>query len=452
MTPVLARWRREIRGITRRPHLWILFGIFLVHAFLFCFGLARPKALLQFDRAAYRLRVAQQVASAVDAVELEETLLEHAPPGDFIWHGAVLWATGGWVPAIVLVQLGIFGLALHRVYRIGGLIGLPPTFRWLAVIFYSGIPIDLMVPHFVASEAFFNPLIVFGTFHCARYALGSARGLDLLCAGLCFSCAAVTRPEILPWIPVVTILMVLVVNRRQHVAPRIAQHVATFLVFTALVPITWLLFQARSGFPAGFGRGTLSIAAEVSRRAETIEGLPTVSSSVEEVSAGESLARLARAARTHPRAFAREWTLHAAKLMALPDNLDLFRYLGLFEMTGKRAELVHTAGPLGAIRILFAEMPLLMTWLLLSMLGFAVFWGLVGVGSVIAVRRASALQRLVLVLMLSLPFTYLGLRAISQGESRKRSPCDFSLALFAAVGAEVVVRRRGVLFRVTDSR
>ncbi len=446
MTLHLAARRTETRGIARLP-FWILFGIVLCHTFLFWFGLARPKALLQFDRAAYRLQVAQQFASASDVVEITRTMFEHAPPGDFVWHGVVLWATGGWVPAIVLVQLGIFVLALYRVHGIGGLIGLPTPFRWLAVLFYSGIPIDFMIPHFVASEAFFNPLIVFGTFHCARYALGSARGLDLFYAGLCFSSAALTRPEVLPWIPVAAVVMALIVNQRQRVAARIQKHVALFLVFTALGPISWLLFQARAGFPAGFGRGALSIAAEVSRRAETIEGVPPATSSETEASASESVLRLARAAVGHPRAFVREWFLHAAKLMALPDNLDLFRYLGLFEMTGKRAELVHTAGLFGAMRVLFAEMPLLMTWLVLTMLGFAVFWGLVGAGTVIALRRSTRVHRLVLVLMLSLPFTYLGLRAISQGESRKRSPIDFSLALLAAVGAEAVLERRRIARR-----
>lgn len=435
----MRRWLHP--GGTRPPAivLVILTVAAISHLALFVFALMSPEAPLQFDRAAARLSAARRFAAAETWTQLSHVLTREAPPGDFAWHGLVLRLFHGWVPALQLAQLALAVLSLVCVYRMARDLGLPPRGAWLALIFYACIPIDFMIPHFVASEAFFNPLLVIGTWFLLRFATRSQRWRDLGLGGIFYSLAAMTRPELLPWLPVLLLLAWLVLHRMD--SKRLWMRFGLFLVAVISLPCLWLLSRPAAGESLDFGHGELSIRAEMARRAAVIESAAT-GSTVSPQPGGISILQFLQVAGAHPREFGRNFGLHVIKFLALPDNLDFFRYVGAFEMTGKRAELVHQVGWMGALRVLWKEMPLLTSCLLASMAVFACFQALVFWGIVSSLRRSPPLRRLLLLLIVSLPLVYVGLRAVTQGESRKRSAVDYTLVLFAAAAVEDLLRRR----------
>ena len=81
-----------------------------------------------------------------------------------------------------------------------------------------------------------------------------------------------------------------------------------------------------------------------------------------------------------------------------------------------------------------------------ELLATVALWGVFGLFSLRGVweasSRASGTRRIAIWLLLSLPVVWTALRVLTQGESRKRSPVDFALAIFAAIGAANVGRGR----------
>jgi hypothetical protein len=409
----------------------------LAHAALFAYGLAHPDAPLRFDRAVHRMDNIRAFGAAGGSAARLELLRELGNPGDYVWQAAIYTLTGESMIGLLLVQIALAALSLVAVYRIALLLTNRREVGRLAVLIYALIPIDAMVPHFLGSEAFSNPLLVFGLLSLVRYVKLGARGRDLVLAGVYLALAGFTRSELMPWLPFalgVVVLRARVVSRRTMLAHGAA------LAALCLLPLAPMLL-ARAPEP---GRALTphqdALGYELNQRARAVE-LRSGDGGVH-IEAGDApLAAWLRVGSAHPVLFVREWALHAIKLLALPDNLDFFRYLGLYEYTGQRSELLHSRGVVGAAVALFREMPGLMAWMLASMVVWAGVWGLIATGVLEALARSDRWSKLVWWALLGLPFVALLSRSITQGESRKRSLFDAVLALFAAVGA-VELRRR----------
>lgn len=411
------------RGPGRGLVLWLV-GLAGLHLALWLHGLTDPDAWLRFDRAAPRIDDARALLGAAGAAGPASG----APPLDYAWHALLLAVWGGWAPGVVLAQLALAvgaGLAIHRMAR---LLGESERVGWLAALLHASIPIDFAIPHFAAAEAIANPLLVFGALFLVRYGVTGGRGVDLAASGALLGLAVATRPELAAWLPPLVVLLGLVAHR---VAPsRGAAHLALFVALLASAPL--LSSALRAPAPAE-GPPLVSAEYELVKRARAVSraaGQPVTTAELAERPVAGYLAQ----ALEHPAVFLREWGLHAAKLVALPDNLDTFRLLGLYEYTGRRADLVHDRGLLGAARVLTAEMPVLFGWLLGSIALFAVFWLLALRGGVELARGRRGVEGLLWLALVSLPAVTVLTRALTQGESRKRAPVDFVLALLAAVG------------------
>jgi len=414
----------------------VLIGV--AHLVLFVFGIARPEAPLRFDRAANRLASIEAFAEASSAGERLELLSTLGPPGDYLWQAWIWTLSGGSMTVLMLVQLGLSALALVAVHRLALLLDGRPTVARGAVLVYALIPIDFMVPHFLGSEAFANPLLVFGLYGLVRYVKLGATLRDLFMASALIALATLTRPELVPWLPL-PVALVFARARAEHggVAFAHAGLIAAVLCGVALAP------ALHTRAPAPGERLTPrhdAVGFEMRQRADSVEDR-AADGGVHLVADDSHLGSLLRVAAAHPLLFAREWALHAIKLLALPDNLDLFRYLGLYEYTGERSALVHSRGLLGAAVALFQEMPLLMTWMLAAVLVWLGVWGLIAAGIFEAMARSDRWTKLCWLVLLALPAVAVLTRVITQGESRKRSLFDAALALFAAIGGLDLAQR-----------
>ena len=436
------RSMRQLSSATSQRLVRAILGVvFVSHVALWTYGIANPDATLRFDRAAYRLRAAQSTAASQSVGELVEFTSAHTPVGDYMWQALVLWTSRGWVPAIALVQLLAHAGALVALYQLVILWSGRRRVAAIAVVFYAVLPIDFIVPHFVASEAFFNPLVIVATLFLVRYERRTRATGDLAYAGLLYSLAAMTRTELLPWLACMLALVIARLVRSEDRRTWMRRS-AVVVLCTMSLQCIWVGGRALQGLPVAFGQGELTLAWHLADRSSVVEarahgGVPPAQACTTK---GSPLVHFARTATVHPAPFAREWFLQAVKFLALPDNLDGLRYLGFFEFTGNRANLVHSHGWLGAARLLFEEMPVLTSVLIASMALFGLFWLLVLRG-LLEVRNAR-LQLWLSWVLLSLPILFLAMRVVTQGESRKRSPVDFVLVAFAALGTEALWRRR----------
>ena len=419
-------WARRAR--------WVLVAIFAAHVGFLAVGVADPEASLRFDRTGKRLASAEMLLQASDPAELGEILRTRGAPGDYAWHAIVLGLTGGSLIAVQIVQLLLAALSLFAVYRIVMALDGRREAALLAVMLYAAIPIDFMIPHFLASEGFFNPLLVLGFAALVRYATAAPDLRTLAAAGAAFGLAVLTRPESLPW-------LLVMLGFAAALSLRVARgraplHLATLALLSFAGVAAFLLLAASE--PVRLDHASLTLEWELANRASRVVTAAGGDSSGIEAA---PVAAFGRALLEHPLHFAREAALQVGKLLALPDNLDAFRYLDFYEYTGKRSEWVHELGVIGAAQRSFEEMPGLSLWLFASI----ALWLCVGLvalrGAVDLVRRSVGVQRLLALLLLSLPVVWTLLRILTQGESRKRSPVDFAIAIFAAIG---FMRSRGL--------
>lgn len=411
----------------RRLGLALLVVAGIVHGGLFVAGLFDSEASLRFDRTGQRMGSVRRLLGPEGATRWQ-VLRTRGVPGDYAWHALALAATGGALPGVVLLQLVLAGLAIYGVYRIGVRLDGRPGVALLAAGLYAVIPIDLAIPHFMASESFCNPLLVLGFAALVRYATGPPTLAAMGGAGTAFGLAALTRTESLPWLFVMTGFAAAIALRR--VPARAGLHVGVLVLLTFGGVALWL--AAAPSRPVDLDHASVSLSWELANRASRV--IVAAGGDPRGV-ASAPLHSFLKAAVQHPVAFLREFALQAGKLLALPDNLDTFRFLGLYEYTGERADWVHELGVLGAARRVFGEMPWLASWLVASI---GVWLGVLACslrGAVRALRSSAGDARLVWWLLLSLPVVWTVLRVLTQGESRKRSPVDFAIALLAALGA-----------------
>ena len=402
----------------------------LVHAGLFLWAVRFPAVMGRTDRSHERLESVLLFARAASWEEFSAVLAARGILGDYAWHGIVLRLAGEWRPAVVLFQLGLLALSGVALFRMAEALGLRRTRCWAVVALYFLLPVDLMVPHVLGSEAVFNPLLLIATSQLVLYARRDAAAWRLAVAGFLLSLALLTRPLVLGWLPVALALTTWIALRRT--GRRGWLHAAVLALCLGAAPLAWMSFQAARTGSFGLGASGHDLGANIAARVQEVHlragGYPPPPEQAGTFSA------FFTAARVHPGTFVGEWALHTTKFLLLADNLDLFRYLRLFEPSGRRATLIHTEGLSGAIRSLLGELPWLSLWLFAGAAAFGLLWALALWGARDALRTRDVVQRATLLLLLSGPVIYVALRVVESGESRKRSPLDFILALFAVLG------------------
>lgn len=400
-----------------------------LHAVLLLRGIAAPAAILQFDRGHDRYNMALRLIDAVGRGEVLATLGRQTVIGDYLPHALMLALSGGWLPGVVMLQLLLHVWALRELYRLARRLGATPQQAWWTAASWAAIPIDLCVPHYMASESAFLPLVIASLRQAADAAFApdaAQRQRAALLAGLTSALATLCRPE---WqLPsAVVLLAVAAIAGRGGWRPLLASGLRFAAPFAAVLAAWLLTFHAASGH-WGFGAAGVDLRATVAVRVDEIvrySGLP--------LAAGEDPAALqtwiAHSLRA-PLTSLRVAASHTAKFVALPENLDLAAYFGLYERTGVRAVRLEQLGYWGAARATLQEMPVLTSWLLFEIALFLWYWSCAVRGAALIWRQRLDTRLLHLALW-SIALLYIGERFLMEGGSRKRAPIDMILALAA---------------------
>lgn len=454
---------KSVRTKHRQYFWWGVIAILAAHAALFFYGVRHPDAMLKYDRAVARLRDAESLAMSPDfkaaATKLAGPGTVLNSVGDYAWHGLVLFGARGWTPAIQIVQLSLHVIMLVGLYRLTFYLTADSITSRNAVLIKALIPIDFAMPHFVSSEAFSTPFLVLGVLFAVAYATRGLHVYHLAAAGFCFGLSLITRGILLAWLPLmfVYVLWLHVANRRRVLTS--LGHL--LLLFVCLFSLQFTLICVKSFLPsesnvkqvdATFEPGNVGITNQFAHRTKDIYVLVGDREQAEKhdkVKREGGVPAVAfrdycDAAWHHPASFVRLWVNHAIKFTCLPSNLDICRYLNLYEYDAQRSRRVD-GGWRGAVSTTFQEMPVLVSVLLLMVLAFLMLLLLSVFGVATALRLSSGNVQIAIWGMISLPIVYLMLRCLVTGISRKREPVDFVIAFGAAVGISLLARRKEFL-------
>lgn len=421
--------RRHLGAQLPRGPALLLIGIAVLHVALLVRGVIEPSAILNHDRGTLRLHMAERLLDAFRDGHVMATLGRQTVIGDYLPHTFMLVLVGEWLPGVPFLQLAIHVWSLRELFRLATRLGGTGAQAWWTVAAYALIPVDLCVPHGMASESVFLPLVIASMRQAADAAFAptpSARHRGAWMAGLWSGLATLCRPE---WqLPALAVLLAFAVYAARSGWRSVAAAVLRFCTPFAVVIAAWLVtYHAASG-RWGFGGDGADLRATVAVRVSEIVRysgkplLPGEDPSGMQTWVAHSLGS--------PVTSLRVALSHIAKFVALPENLDIAAYFGLYERTGVRSVRLEALGFWGAMRATVEEMPLLTTWLVAEIAIFLWFWTLVLRGSAL-IWREQTKTRLFHVALWSIVLVYVAERFLMEGGSRKRTPIDMILALAA---------------------
>ncbi len=282
------------------------------------------------DRATARLEKIEFVFGDGDLSQtpLAGRLVKAGTPGDYIFQG-VLYSLGG-KPLVIAVQLLLAYLALLFTYQLALLIGCSPRMAFAAVLLYMVLPGSLILPHELASESLYNPLVIIGLclicktleepFHAPTFCLG----LFLLAVAIGVRVMLVLYPFLLTFI--------FGFAGRQHRTLRIA----LVLAICFIIPLAWALFVRTQTGQMSVKSHDNNPTLEFYKTAESMavvghyefDGAAYPSGTMP---AGEFLGCIAK----HPVAYAKLKAMHTANLVLNP---------GIYSLLGHHLRLLEGAG------------------------------------------------------------------------------------------------------------
>ncbi len=425
----LSFLRRYLGGELPRGPALLIAAVASLHAVLLVRGILAPESILNYDRGRDRLNMAVRLIDAVRHGDAWTTLGQQTVIGDYLPHALMYALAGGWLPGVPFLQLAIHLWALRELYRLANRAGATPAQAWWSVATWAAIPIDLCVPHHMASESVFLPLVIASMRQAADAAFAPSqkeRDRGALMAGLWTALATLCRPE---WqLPALAVAAAVAVYALRGGLQRLWSAGLRFAAPFALVVGAWLLvFHAASG-QWGFGAAGVDLRATVAVRVQEI-----VAYSGQPLAPGEdpgALQTWVSHSLSAPQTALRVAISHMAKFVALPENLDIPAYFGLYERTGVRAVRLEQLGFVGAAVATLREMPVLTSWLLFEIALFLWYWTFVMRGGALIWRERSD-TRLFHLALWAIVLLYVGERFLMEGGSRKRTPIDMILALAA---------------------
>src|SRR5882672_7719318 len=253
-------------GMGRWGGPWLLAGLLpALHALMFGYDLQHPDRFLNADRAITRMRVIEGFEQVLrDGGDSVSYLTGHGIIGDWLPQ-AILHLCGGQF-AVIAVQVLLALLSILWVRDIGLRLGLSAPTACAAALLYGLLPHTLVLPHQLASEAIFVPLVVgsFALFARAAETRGFAG------AGALLGAATLVRP--------VTLLWPLLCAPFTPATPRAR---LTYLL-AALGPLLlWMLFIFGATGEFSMGRSSYDLDHNLYLRAQLIAGtLPASERSV----------------------------------------------------------------------------------------------------------------------------------------------------------------------------
>ncbi len=227
--------------------LIIAFLFVVIHGFIFTYGVFNADSFLAGDRAVIRLEtinyvfknlpaeLTDKISNLANDSESNSTVLsrifESGNPGDYIFQGFLLCIGDRYL--VVVFQLLLSFLSILCVYCFLIILGRPPAYSLAGAIIYMLLPGNLIIPHELASESLFTPLVVIGFFMLVYYVEKQAYVWVLVSGLLLLSIASFVRPQ-LSLYPFVLIMILAACYR-----PHWKRHVALVLVICFSIPACW---------------------------------------------------------------------------------------------------------------------------------------------------------------------------------------------------------------------
>ena len=167
----------------------LLLAFAAIHAAMFGYDLHHPERFLFTDRAGERMDTVRGFLDLLHGGgDLAGFLATHGVPGDWLPQALLYFAGGQFL--VIAAQIALALLSISCVYRLGIAVRLGEGGAIAAAALYGLLPHTLVLPHQLASEAIFIPLVVLG------FALPVGAG-----SGLALGAATLVRPVPLLWLP-----------------------------------------------------------------------------------------------------------------------------------------------------------------------------------------------------------------------------------------------------------
>ena len=241
-----------VDGRGSKENLLILAVLFVVvHGAIFIHGVLNADSFLAGDRAAGRLETINYVFSHPSTdltypvltlepgAESNSTILsrifESGNPGDYIIQG-LLFSVGD-RHLVVTFQLLLTFISIYCVYFFVIILRRSPAYAMAGAVIYTLLPGNLIIPHELASESLFTPIVVIGFFMLIYYVEKKPRTWVLATGLLLLTAANFVRPQ-LGLYPFVLIVIFAACYHQQW-----KRHVALILVISFSIPAGWGLYS-----------------------------------------------------------------------------------------------------------------------------------------------------------------------------------------------------------------
>jgi hypothetical protein len=429
---------------------WLLFCFAAIHALLLTLDARYPSAFMRADRATDRMAAIDALHALGDWQAIVAYLGSHGNIGDYAPQG-LLYLVGGKL-TLVVCQICLMLLSGVCVFRLARLCELSARASCVATALYLGSPHSLALPHQLAAEALFVPLVAISTWATAE-AVRRSNQVVLSYSGLLLGIANLVRPVALVW-PIVVVF-----GLRRFSSARTGP-----LIFAAAayVPIlVWIVFVWQETGTPGMGESDHSVAVNLYGRVEAIAATmpPDERGAVTaQYLAGEHKNELSPLKYL---SFAAHYPLPLLIYAVRDTEIFLFKS-GIERITVDYLTNEQQAKPLqirngdgwrqrwdkyGALAAMRYGWQVLGITFLISALGAAVQVALIllaVVGAVQVVRllkhhAASAASKLAEFLVLALPIYFLIFSQLADAtQSRHRAPAEFALAILATHGVSRV--------------
>jgi len=222
-----------------------------------------PDVWLNWDRADQRLDAIKSALWAADDLgTFSSALLSQGIVGDYGFQ-LIFYALGG-PTGVILFQIFLSTIAVAALFEIALVISDRIRFATCVTLLYLHFPHSLALPHFLASEAVFVPLIILSFLFLFRSVRNNGNSSNIIVAGILLGLASMVRPITIP-LGIVAYLLYFALSREK---PRT---IWMAFVLVSLMPVSiWMGLQYVSTGHLTLGDSSHDMGHNLSNRVERI--------------------------------------------------------------------------------------------------------------------------------------------------------------------------------------